>query len=94
MARSILGRLSVLAVLLAGVCASIGPHTDLTIANKVISPDGFSRDSVLADGTFPGPIISGNKVRSSSESNRLVYLTRFLNYNYRAIAFKSKFSTI
>ncbi|KAG6848554.1 hypothetical protein H0H93_015962 [Arthromyces matolae] len=34
---------------------------DLTIKNKVISPDGFIRSAVLAGGTFPGPIISGRK---------------------------------
>ncbi|KAI0063760.1 laccase [Artomyces pyxidatus] len=39
--------------------ASIGPVADLPIVNKVIAPDGFSRDTVLAGGTFPGPIISG-----------------------------------
>ncbi|KII86082.1 hypothetical protein PLICRDRAFT_115284 [Plicaturopsis crispa FD-325 SS-3] len=35
--------------------------TDLPIVNTVISPDGFSRSSVLAGGTFPGPVISGFK---------------------------------
>ncbi|TDL18677.1 laccase [Rickenella mellea] len=34
---------------------------DLTIANAAISPDGFSRSAVLAEGTFPGPLLSGNK---------------------------------
>lgn len=42
---------------------AIGPVADLTIVNKVISPDGFTRDAVLADGQFPGPLIVGNKVR-------------------------------
>ncbi|KAF5368762.1 hypothetical protein D9615_010402 [Tricholomella constricta] len=39
----------------------IGPETDLTIFNAVISPDGFSRSSVLAGGIFPGPVLSGKK---------------------------------
>ncbi|KAI0065701.1 laccase [Artomyces pyxidatus] len=43
------------------VWASIGPVATIDIVNKVISPDGFSRDAVLASGVFPGPIISGNK---------------------------------
>ncbi|KAJ7138287.1 laccase 1 [Mycena epipterygia] len=46
---------------LSSVYASIGPNTNLQIVNKVISPDGFTRSSVLAGGTFPGPVIRGNK---------------------------------
>ena len=42
---------------------TIGPVTDLTIVNKVISPEGFTRDAVLADGQFPGPLTVSNKVR-------------------------------
>lgn len=38
-------------------------RTTLNIVNKAISPDGYSRDSVLANGTHPGPLISGYKVR-------------------------------
>ncbi|PIL30321.1 transporter [Ganoderma sinense ZZ0214-1] len=45
----------------SGVLAAIGPVTDLTIANKVIAPDGVPRDTVLAGGTFPGPLIQGRK---------------------------------
>lgn len=45
-----------------GSDAAIGPVTDLDIANAAISPDGFSRQAVLAGGTFPGPVITGNKV--------------------------------
>ncbi|KAL0954402.1 hypothetical protein HGRIS_003386 [Hohenbuehelia grisea] len=46
--------------------AGIGPSTDLHIVNKNISPDGFSRQTVLAGassstGQFPGPLITGNK---------------------------------
>nr|AID59411.1 laccase 3 precursor [Cerrena sp. HYB07] len=41
--------------------AAIGPVTDLEITNADISPDGFSRAAVLAGGSFPGPLITGNK---------------------------------
>ncbi|TDL19075.1 laccase [Rickenella mellea] len=34
---------------------------DLNIVNANISPDGFSRSAVLAEGTFPGPLLTGNK---------------------------------
>ncbi|KAJ6549619.1 laccase [Mycena vulgaris] len=40
---------------------TIGPSASLEIVNKVISPDGFTRSTVLAGGTFPGPLIKGNK---------------------------------
>ncbi|KAG1732112.1 laccase [Suillus lakei] len=40
---------------------SLGPTTDLTISNKIIAPDGFSRSTTLAGGTFPGPLIKANK---------------------------------
>ncbi|KAH9177324.1 laccase [Lactarius sanguifluus] len=51
-----------LAALSAGVSASIGPIIgDLKIVNKQIAPDGFLRQTVLADGVFPGPIIRGKK---------------------------------
>ncbi|THH12095.1 hypothetical protein EW145_g227 [Phellinidium pouzarii] len=32
----------------------------LTISNVNISPDGFTRSAVVANGQFPGPLISGN----------------------------------
>ncbi|KAK7682832.1 laccase, multicopper oxidase, benzenediol:oxygen oxidorectuctase [Cerrena zonata] len=41
--------------------AGIGPVTDLHIVNKDIAPDGFKRPTVLAGGTFPGPVITGKK---------------------------------
>ncbi|KAJ7202279.1 yellow laccase [Mycena pura] len=41
--------------------ASIGPIAELEIVNKVIAPDGFTRSTVLAGGTFPGPLIKGSK---------------------------------
>ncbi|KAG0704573.1 laccase [Suillus ampliporus] len=40
---------------------SLRPTTNLTITNKVIAPDGFSRSTTLAGGTFPGPLIRANK---------------------------------
>ncbi|KAG1740901.1 laccase [Suillus paluster] len=40
---------------------TLGPETDLVIANKLIAPDGFERSSTLAGGTFPGPIIAAKK---------------------------------
>lgn len=45
--------------LISGAFAAIGPVTDLQIVNKFISPDGFNRSTVLAGGTFPGPLITG-----------------------------------
>ncbi|KAI0059379.1 laccase [Artomyces pyxidatus] len=49
------------AALSSSVLASIGPVADLPIVNRNISPDGLQRPTVLAGGTFPGPIIKGNK---------------------------------
>ncbi|KAH9170110.1 laccase C [Lactarius sanguifluus] len=43
------------------VFASIGPTAVLEISNANLAPDGFSRSTVLAGGTFPGPLIKGNK---------------------------------
>ncbi|KAG2346016.1 laccase [Suillus weaverae] len=40
---------------------SLRPTTNLTISNKVITPDGFTRSTTLAGGTFPGPLIQANK---------------------------------
>ncbi|THH13854.1 hypothetical protein EW146_g6418 [Bondarzewia mesenterica] len=62
-----LKQLAFLAYLLpAGVLAAIGPTADLHIVNKNIAPDGFSRDTVLAAGTFPGPLIKANKGQTIS----------------------------
>lgn len=44
------------------VYASIGPITDLHIVNAPVNPDGYPRQGVLAEGTFPGPLIKGFKV--------------------------------
>ncbi|CDO69469.1 Laccase [Trametes cinnabarina] len=43
------------------VYGAIGPVTDLTIVNADITPDGYTRAAVLANGVFPGPLITGNK---------------------------------
>ncbi|KAH9057166.1 laccase [Lactarius vividus] len=53
--------LCLLAVLSAGVSASIGPGAVLPIVNKKIAPDGFLRQTTLAGGTHPGPVIRGQK---------------------------------
>ncbi|EPQ57227.1 laccase [Gloeophyllum trabeum ATCC 11539] len=39
----------------------VGPNTNLTISNVQLSPDGNSRSTVVAGGSFPGPIIKANK---------------------------------
>ncbi|KAJ4473035.1 laccase 1 [Lentinula aciculospora] len=46
---------------IGGALAAIGPVTDLHIVNAFIQPDGFNRSGVLAEGVFPGPLITGNK---------------------------------
>ncbi|KAJ3862206.1 laccase 1 [Lentinula novae-zelandiae] len=46
---------------IGGALAAIGPVTDLHIVNSFIQPDGFNRSGVLAEGIFPGPLITGNK---------------------------------
>ncbi|KAF8125556.1 yellow laccase [Mycena galopus ATCC 62051] len=50
-----------LSTLSIGAHAAIGPIGGLEIANRHISPDGFTRSAVLAGGTFPGPLIKANK---------------------------------
>ncbi|KAH9030422.1 laccase [Lactarius pseudohatsudake] len=49
------------AAVFGGVSASIGPGATLKIVNDNISPDGFPRAVTLAGGTFPGPLIVGEK---------------------------------
>ncbi|KAJ6592604.1 laccase 1 [Mycena capillaripes] len=39
----------------------IGPTADLHIVNANVSPDGFSRSAVLANGLLPGPTLRANK---------------------------------
>ncbi|KAI0368387.1 laccase 1A [Pilatotrama ljubarskyi] len=61
MGRFILPTSTVLCLALVRTAlAAIGPVTDLTISNADISPDGYTRAAVLANGVFPGPLISGN----------------------------------
>ncbi|KAG1785906.1 laccase [Suillus plorans] len=38
-----------------------GPTTQLTIRNKVISPDGFSRSAIVVNDKSPGHLITGQK---------------------------------
>ena len=60
----------VLGIGLVQTCvAALGPVTDLHIINKVISPDGYPRAAVLADGVFPGPPIIAEKVCGSTVSS-------------------------
>ncbi|KAG1861684.1 laccase [Suillus subluteus] len=40
---------------------TIGPVSDLLVANGNVSPDGFPRTAVLAGGTHPGPTIMAQK---------------------------------
>ncbi|KAH9959974.1 laccase 3 [Russula dissimulans] len=47
--------------LLTRVYAAVGPTANLTVINSVIAPDGYTRSASLVDGTFPGPLINGNK---------------------------------
>ncbi|KAG1899774.1 laccase [Suillus fuscotomentosus] len=46
---------------LQGRAVTIGPVSDLVIANGIVSPDGFTRSGVLAGGTHPGPTIVAQK---------------------------------
>ncbi|KAI0326254.1 TvLac7 [Cubamyces sp. BRFM 1775] len=50
-------RFTLLLGLLGKQAFAIGPVSVLEIVNKVIAPDGIARDTVLAQGVFPGPPI-------------------------------------
>lgn len=64
MARLSISTAFVVLAFALGARAAIGPVTDLHIVNANINPDGnLARDAVLAEGGFPGPLITGNKVR-------------------------------
>ncbi|KAK0457183.1 laccase [Desarmillaria tabescens] len=39
----------------------VGPITGLEISNQYLAPDGFTRSTTVAGGTFPGPLIKGVK---------------------------------
>lgn len=58
----------------SSVSASIGPVATLNIVNSDIAPDGFLRSTVLAGGTFPGPLIVGDKV-STRQTSLVVEIT-------------------
>ncbi|PIL25473.1 hypothetical protein GSI_13363 [Ganoderma sinense ZZ0214-1] len=42
-------------------CIAVGPVLTLPIVDADVTPDGYTRQAVLPNGTFPGPLISGNK---------------------------------
>ncbi|RDX40997.1 laccase [Lentinus brumalis] len=44
-----------------GDVIAAGPTAALTILDAAATPDGYVRQAVLPNGTFPGPLISGNK---------------------------------
>ncbi|KAJ7688073.1 laccase [Mycena rosella] len=46
---------------ISGTYAAVGPSASIEIVNKVVSPDGKPRSAVLANGVFPGPLITGQK---------------------------------
>ncbi|KAJ6463685.1 laccase [Mycena vitilis] len=50
-----------LSLVSGSIAKSIGPIANIPIVNRIIAPDGFSRSTVLAGGTFPGPLIKGFK---------------------------------
>jgi iron transport multicopper oxidase len=48
-----------------GTIAASQFSTDFTIANTDVNPDGFTRIAVLANGMFPGPLVSATAVMCS-----------------------------
>ncbi|KAF9443529.1 multicopper oxidase [Macrolepiota fuliginosa MF-IS2] len=57
-------RLKFSALLLCATSAladTIGPVATITLANKDIGPDGFTRPASLINGEHPGPVITANK---------------------------------
>ncbi|KAI0371788.1 phenoloxidase [Pilatotrama ljubarskyi] len=56
-----LASLAVTVSLALRTLAAIGPTTDLTISDANVSPDGFERAAVVANGVVPGPLITGQK---------------------------------
>lgn len=73
-----------------GSYAAIGPVADLHIVNKDLAPDGVTRPTILAGGTFPGPLITGQKVREKGA----IICSIFANIIYcRAIISNSMLST-
>ncbi|KAJ7229763.1 Cupredoxin [Mycena haematopus] len=43
------------------IAISIGPITELNLINANVTPDGFTRSAVLANGLIPGPTLIANK---------------------------------
>ncbi|KAI1785170.1 laccase [Ganoderma leucocontextum] len=43
------------------LCIAVGPILTLPIVDATVTPDGYTRQAVLPNGTFPGPLIFGNK---------------------------------
>ncbi|KAJ6569731.1 hypothetical protein DFH09DRAFT_1080457 [Mycena vulgaris] len=56
-----LSALLVVPVLAATVRSSPDKRITLDIANAPVAPDGFTRIGILANGTFPGPVITATK---------------------------------
>ncbi|KAF5354960.1 hypothetical protein D9756_005793 [Leucocoprinus leucothites] len=55
-------RFASLLVLTTAACAAVlGPVTTLTISNKDIAPDGFSRSATVVNGVHPAPAIAVKK---------------------------------
>ena len=69
-----------------------GPTAVLTILDAAATPDGYVRQAVLPNGTFPGPLITGSKV-----STPVLTLLRYIKYSAfpinRATTSKSTSST-
>jgi iron transport multicopper oxidase len=56
---SVFSALLSLSLVLQGQAATV--RRTLNIVNREFAPDGFSRPTVLANGIYPGPLITGNK---------------------------------
>ncbi|KAM5539727.1 hypothetical protein V8D89_006540 [Ganoderma adspersum] len=57
-----LALLSTLSILFtSSLAVSVGTVGDLTVSNKDIAPDGYTRAAVVVNDQFPGPLIMGNK---------------------------------
>ncbi|KAJ6467724.1 laccase [Mycena sanguinolenta] len=46
--------------LISPASAAIGPTADVTLVNVDVTPDGFTRSAVTANGVVPGPLITAN----------------------------------
>ncbi|KAI0660667.1 laccase 5 [Cubamyces menziesii] len=53
--------ISLILALIPHTFGAIGPRTELVISNAAIAPDGYTRDAVVVNGIFPGPLITGKK---------------------------------